>query len=89
MFLGYSEADETMLRPHNNLTVRDAVHSLDKFMREQVNNQVMRYNRALFKKMIYTTNFKEDLTNSSIPSFHYVAWNLCISRLYIGVHVYV
>ncbi|XP_043281880.1 uncharacterized protein [Venturia canescens] len=41
MFLGYSEADETMLRPHNNLTVLDAVNSLDKFMREEVNNQTV------------------------------------------------
>lgn len=40
MFLGYSETDETLLRPHNNLTVLDAVSSLDSFMREEVNNQV-------------------------------------------------
>lgn len=40
MFLGYSEKDETLLRPHNNLTVLDAVSSLDNFMREEVNNQV-------------------------------------------------
>nr|KAF7425585.1 hypothetical protein H0235_008023 [Vespula pensylvanica] len=39
MFLGYSEKDETLLRPHNNLTVLDAVSSLDNFMREEVNNQ--------------------------------------------------
>lgn len=39
MFLGYSEKDESLLRQHNNLTVLDAVSSLDSFMRE-VNNQV-------------------------------------------------
>ncbi|KAK2586322.1 hypothetical protein KPH14_010622 [Odynerus spinipes] len=41
MFLGYSEKDETLLRPHNNLTVLDAVSSLDSFMREEVNNQTV------------------------------------------------
>lgn len=40
MFLGYSETDENLLKPHNNLTVVDAVSSLDNFMREEVNNQV-------------------------------------------------
>lgn len=40
MFLGYSEKDESLLRRHNNLTVLDAVSSLDSFMREEVNNQV-------------------------------------------------
>ena len=40
MFLGYSEKDESLLRRHNNLTVLDAVSSLDNFMREEVNNQV-------------------------------------------------
>lgn len=40
MFLGYSEKDESLLRQHNNLTVLDAVSSLDSFMREEVNNQV-------------------------------------------------
>lgn len=42
MFLGYSEKDESLLRRHNNLTVLDAVSSLDNFMREEVNNQVKR-----------------------------------------------
>lgn len=50
MFLGYSEKDESLLRRHNNLTVLDAVSSLDNFMREEVNNQVKRltlpYTRA-------------------------------------------
>lgn len=40
MFLGYSEADENLLRPHSNLTVLDAVSSLDSFMRQEVDNQV-------------------------------------------------
>ncbi|XP_061943273.1 uncharacterized protein LOC107993599 isoform X4 [Apis cerana] len=41
MFLGYSEKDESLLRRHNNLTVLDAVSSLDNFMREEVNNQTV------------------------------------------------
>ncbi|XP_017888282.1 uncharacterized protein LOC108629870 isoform X3 [Ceratina calcarata] len=41
MFLGYSEKDESYLRQHNNLTVLDAVSSLDSFMREEVNNQTV------------------------------------------------
>ncbi|KOC68218.1 GDNF family receptor alpha-1 [Habropoda laboriosa] len=41
MFLGYSEKDESFLRQHNNLTVLDAVSSLDSFMREEVNNQTV------------------------------------------------
>lgn len=40
MFLGYSEADQSLLRPYNNLTVFDAVSTLDAFMRQEVNNQV-------------------------------------------------
>ncbi|XP_066602971.1 uncharacterized protein [Prorops nasuta] len=41
MFLGYSETDESLLKQHNNLTVLDAVSSLDSFMREEVNNQTV------------------------------------------------
>ena len=40
MFLGYSETDENLLKPHNNLSVVDAVAKLDSFMRDEVNNQV-------------------------------------------------
>ena len=47
MFLGYSEKDESLLRRHNNLTVLDAVSSLDNFMREEVNNQVKRLTLTL------------------------------------------
>lgn len=42
MFLGYSEKDENLLKQHNNLTVLDAVSSLDNFMKQEVNNQVRR-----------------------------------------------
>ncbi|KAH0956446.1 hypothetical protein HN011_000519, partial [Eciton burchellii] len=41
MFLGYSEKDETLLRQHSNVSVLDAVSSLDNFMREEVNNQTV------------------------------------------------
>ncbi|KZC12899.1 GDNF family receptor alpha-1, partial [Dufourea novaeangliae] len=41
MFLGYSEKDESLLRQHNNVTVLDAISSLDNFMREEVNNQTV------------------------------------------------
>ncbi|XP_049807107.1 uncharacterized protein LOC126249498 [Schistocerca nitens] len=39
LFLGYSEADEQLLRPHSNLTVRDAVASLEEFMHQQLTNK--------------------------------------------------
>lgn len=52
MFLGYSETDETLLRPYNNLTVLDAVNSLDSFMREEVNNQVKYMQKKEVKKII-------------------------------------
>ncbi|XP_076279820.1 glial cell line-derived neurotrophic family receptor-like isoform X3 [Lasioglossum baleicum] len=41
MFLGYSEKDESLLRRHNNVTVLDAISSLDSFMREEANNQTV------------------------------------------------
>ncbi|XP_046745350.1 uncharacterized protein LOC124410782 isoform X2 [Diprion similis] len=41
MFLGYSEADENLLKQHSNLTVLDAVSSLDSFMRQEVDNQTV------------------------------------------------
>lgn len=53
MFLGYSEKDESLLRRHNNLTVLDAVSSLDNFMREEVNNQVKRLTLTLPSTYIY------------------------------------
>lgn len=40
MFLGYSETDEDFMKTYNNLTVLDAVNSLDSFMREEANNKV-------------------------------------------------
>ncbi|XP_068082198.1 uncharacterized protein Gfrl [Anabrus simplex] len=39
LFLGYSETDEALLKPHSNLTVRDAVGSLEEFMRNELNNK--------------------------------------------------
>ncbi|XP_032664798.1 uncharacterized protein LOC116841223 isoform X1 [Odontomachus brunneus] len=41
MFLGYSEKDEILLKQHNNLTVLDAVSSLDNFMKQEVDNQTV------------------------------------------------
>ncbi|XP_053593781.1 uncharacterized protein LOC103580761 [Microplitis demolitor] len=41
MFLGYSETDEDFMKTYNNLTVLDAVNSLDSFMREEANNKTM------------------------------------------------
>ncbi|XP_074095255.1 glial cell line-derived neurotrophic family receptor-like [Cotesia typhae] len=41
MFLGYSETDEDFMKTYNNLTVLDAVNSLDSFIREEANNKTM------------------------------------------------
>lgn len=40
LFLGYSETDEALLKPHSNLTVRDAVGSLEEFMHHELTNKV-------------------------------------------------
>lgn len=65
MFLGYSEKDESLLRRHNNLTVLDAVSSLDNFMREEVNNQVKRLTLTSPYIYIYT---RSDIFNQSAIS---------------------
>lgn len=57
MFLGYSEKDETLLRQHNNVTVLDAVSSLDNFMREEVNNQVR--DRLSSNRLISTADARQ------------------------------
>lgn len=36
LFLGYSETDEALLKPHSNLTVQDVVLALQEFIAEQV-----------------------------------------------------
>ncbi|XP_046619695.1 uncharacterized protein LOC124304935 isoform X1 [Neodiprion virginianus] len=41
MFLGYSEADENLLKQHSNLTILDAVSSLDSFVRQEIDNQTV------------------------------------------------
>lgn len=58
MFLGYSEKDESLLRRHNNLTVLDAVSSLDNFMREEVNNQVKRLTLTLPHIYVYSCTIR-------------------------------
>lgn len=40
LFLGYSETDEALLKPHSNLTIHDAVGSLQDFMRHELSNKV-------------------------------------------------
>lgn len=40
LFLGYSETDETLLKPHSNLTVHDAVISLQEFLVQEADNGV-------------------------------------------------
>lgn len=66
MFLGYSEKDESLLRRHNNLTVLDAVSSLDNFMREEVNNQVKRLTLTL--PSTYICILMHDIFNQSAIS---------------------
>ncbi|PNF37375.1 hypothetical protein B7P43_G17199 [Cryptotermes secundus] len=39
LFLGYSETDEALLKPHSNLSVQDAVVSLQDFMRHEFSNK--------------------------------------------------
>lgn len=38
LFLGYSETDESLLKPHSNLTVHDAVMSLQEFLLQEADN---------------------------------------------------
>ncbi|XP_069692886.1 uncharacterized protein Gfrl isoform X1 [Periplaneta americana] len=39
LFLGYSETDEALLKPHSNLSIQDAVGSLQDFMRHESSNK--------------------------------------------------
>ncbi|XP_063220108.1 uncharacterized protein LOC134529683 isoform X3 [Bacillus rossius redtenbacheri] len=39
LFLGYSETDESLLKPHSNLSIQDAVSSLEALMRQEVSNK--------------------------------------------------
>lgn len=38
--LGYSSADEALLRPHTNLGVQDAVRALQQYVTTHIDNQV-------------------------------------------------
>lgn len=40
LLLGYSAADEALLRPHTNLGVQDAVRALQQYVTTYINNQV-------------------------------------------------
>lgn len=55
MFLGYSETDEDFMKTYNNLTVLDAVNSLDSFIREEANNKVFIILLFLYS-IIYNSN---------------------------------
>lgn len=46
LLLGYSAADEALLRPHTNLGVQDAVRALQQYVTTYINNQVSRRPRA-------------------------------------------
>lgn len=69
MFLGYSEKDESLLRRHNNLTVLDAVSSLDNFMREEVNNQVK---HLTLLSIVLTKNVSYRRFTYSLCIFHFL-----------------
>jgi hypothetical protein len=49
LFLGYSETDEALLKPHSNLSIQDAVSSLQDFMRHEFSNKV-RLSTRYFQK---------------------------------------
>lgn len=70
MFLGYSEKDESLLRRHNNLTVLDAVSSLDNFMREEVNNQVKRLTLPYTRSDIFNQSAISLLESKFRDTFH-------------------
>lgn len=70
MFLGYSEKDESLLRRHNNLTVLDAVSSLDNFMREEVNNQVKRLTLPYTRSDIFNQSAISLLESKFRDMFH-------------------
>lgn len=74
MFLGYSEKDESLLRRHNNLTVLDAVSSLDNFMREEVNNQVK---HLTLLSIILTKNVSYRRLTYSLSIFHFLKSKFC------------
>lgn len=40
LLVGYSSTDESLLRPHTNLGVQDAVRALQQYMVQHINNQV-------------------------------------------------
>lgn len=40
LLLGYSSADEALLRPHTNLGVQDAVRALQQYVTTHIDNQV-------------------------------------------------
>lgn len=44
LLLGYSAADEALLRPHTNLGVQDAVRALQQYVTTYINNQVREHN---------------------------------------------
>lgn len=46
LLLGYSAADEALLRPHTNLGVQDAVRALQQYVTTYINNQVSPRPRA-------------------------------------------
>lgn len=76
LFLGYSEADETLLKPHNNLSVIDAASTLQQIM-SQSHNKVTysgdkrdrrsifsamdcKYLRYLFSDILYLRNIQRN-----------------------------
>ncbi|PSN49823.1 hypothetical protein C0J52_08838 [Blattella germanica] len=73
LFLGYSETDEALLKPHSNLSIQDAVGSLQDFMRHEFSNKtsctlalynVTRENLILMAKI----NSKEARSANQRPS---------------------
>jgi hypothetical protein len=58
LFLGYSETDEALLKPHSNLSIQDAVGSLQDFMRHEFSNKVQNFPAGYFQKQSpYTAKY--------------------------------
>jgi len=83
LFLGYSETDEALLKPHSNLSIQDAVVSLQDFMRHESSNKVQSQNAATCWSPNVATGFTHLAVHQRAVAYTHGSIHACVNALYV------
>ena len=84
LFLGYSETDEALLKPHSNLSIQDAVVSLQDFMRHESSNKVRSQNTATCWSLDVAAGLTHLRVHQKSVAYTRGSMHACVNALYFS-----